>query len=126
MQKDDYRFQAIIQELVRRANETSRRMRSIEQRMEAMEIKQSSQDQAVLDRTQKLNVKIKEIEVLAESLKDDMLRFKNNLDKINKQIPDLARKRDVKEVERMFELLNPIRREFLTRDELEEELKSKV
>lgn len=126
MQKDDFRFQAILQELVRRANETNRRMRSIEQRIEAMEIKQTSQDQSMLERTQKLNGKLKEIEVTVESLKDEMLRFKNNLDKINKQMPDLARKRDIKEIERMFELLNPIRREFLTRDELEEELKSKV
>ncbi len=125
MQKDDYRFQAIIQELVRRANETNRRMRALEQRLEAMEIKQTSQDQTLAERNDKINGKLKELEVVVNGMNDEMLKLKNNLDKINKQMPEFARRRDVKEIERMFELLNPIRKEFLTRDELEEELKSR-
>jgi septal ring factor EnvC (AmiA/AmiB activator) len=113
----------IMQELVRRSNEDTRRLRSIEQRLDAIESRLSSMEQAQLDRSKKANAKFAEHDVSLKSLSDELEKIKNSLDKISRQITDFARKRDLKEIEKMFELISPIREEFVTKDELEEELK---
>ena len=107
--KDDFRTQAIIQELVRRANESSRRLRMIEQRIEAFDIKQNSYEESVNDKIENLNAKIKDIEVKVNDSYVQIIKFKSNLNKINKQIESLATRRELKEIEKMFELLSPIR-----------------
>lgn len=122
---DDFRMHAIIQELVRRANETTRRTRTIEQRMEASDIKQTSFEESVNERLDSLGKKLKEIESKTEDIGIEIIKLKSSLDKLNKQSEGFARRREVKEIERMFELLNPIRNEFVTRKALEEELRER-
>lgn len=113
----------IMQELVRRSNEDTRRLRSIEQRLDAIENRLSAMEQTELDRSKKSNVKFAEHDVFLKSLSDELEKIRNAMDKINRQINDFARKRDIKEIEKMFDLISPIRQEFVTKDELEEELR---
>ena len=48
-----------------------------------------------------------------KNLSDELTGLKNNLEKINRQINKFARKRDIREMERMMDLLNPMRQEFV-------------
>jgi len=106
------KFQLILQELVRRTNEESRRLRVLEQRVQALEERMSSFEDANLNRTKKLNEKIKMIDSQINNLNDDMLKIKTNLEKINRQMVDVARRKDLMEIERMFELLTPVKNNF--------------
>jgi len=115
-------YQMIIQELVRRSNEEARRLRSLEQRMDALESRTASLEENIIEKMKKANSKFTDFDVALKSLTDEITTLKNSLDRINKQINKFARKRDIKEIEKMFELLSPIRQEFVTKDELEEEL----
>ena len=115
-------YQMIIQELVRRSNEEARRLRSLEQRMDALESRTASLEENIIEKMKKANSKFTDFDVVLKSLTDEITTLKNSLDRINKQINKFARKRDIKEIEKMFELLSPIRQEFVTKDELEEEL----
>ncbi|MEM7819387.1 MAG: hypothetical protein QXD48_00995 [Candidatus Aenigmatarchaeota archaeon] len=118
-------YGVIVQELVRRSNEDTRRLRSIEQRLDALENKISNIEEISLERTKKANAKFAEVDVSIKNINDELIKIKNVLDKINRQINDFARKKDLKEIERMFDLLSPLKQEFVTKEELEEELKFK-
>ena|SRR3989338_7951590 len=100
-------YQVIISELVRRSNEDTRRLRVLEQRIDAMETRVSSVEDASLDKAKKTHIHFTELDESMRRLGEEMITLKNTLDKINKQINNFARKRDIKEIERMLDLLGP-------------------
>ena len=121
---DPTNYQVIMQELVRRSNEDTRRLRGIEQRLDGLETRMNSFEGSLLDKTKKTNSKFAELDLSIKTLSDELAKMNGNLDKINKQIIKFARKQDLKEIERMLDLISPIRQEFVTKDQLEEELKT--
>lgn len=114
------KFQIILQELVRRTNDFNSRVRGIEQRVQSLEDRTNMIEESSIDRTKKMNDKFLEIEARFRNMNDDLMLMKNNLEKINRQISKFAMKKDVKEVEKMFEILSPIRNEFVTEEEFHE------
>ena len=121
---DPTNYSVIVQELVRRSNEDSRRMRAVEQKLDSMENRLSNSENTSIERTKKMNSKFAELDVTIRSLTDELTKLNGNLDKLNKQAIKFARKQDLKEIERMLDLISPIRQEFVTKEQLEEELKS--
>jgi uncharacterized protein YpuA (DUF1002 family) len=117
------RYQIIVQELIRRSNEDTRRLRSLEQRIDSLENRLGTVEETNLDRTKKANEKFAEFDVKIRDINNELIKIKNTLEKIMRQMGKFAQKSDIKEIERMFELLSPIKQEFVTKDELEEELK---
>ena len=97
----------IISELVRRSNEDARRLRILEQRMDATDTRLASVEDNMLDKAKKTHLRFTELEETIRAINEEMITLKNNLDKINKQINNFARKRDLKEIERMLDLMNP-------------------
>ncbi len=99
----------IIQELVRRANEEGRRLRSLEQRMEVVESRTNTLETTALLRQRKINDKLNELELQIKNISDDVIRVRNIIEKISRQSGKFAKKSDVQEIERMFDLLSPVR-----------------
>ncbi len=100
-------YQVIISELVRRSNEDTRRLRALEQRMDALETRLASIEDTSLDKTRKSHMHFTQLDEATKRLNEEMITIKNTLDKINKQIASFARKRDIKEIERMLDLMTP-------------------
>ncbi|MCX6815663.1 MAG: hypothetical protein NT120_02335 [Candidatus Aenigmarchaeota archaeon] len=113
-------YQVILQELVRRSNEETRRLRMLEQKMDSLDDKLNSLLENNTERTKKINTKTAEVDVSLKNLSNEILNLKVNVDKINKQLVKFAQRRDLKEIERMLELLSPLREEFATKEDLEE------
>ena len=118
MPREESKYNIIIHELIRKNSEDTRRLRSIEQRLDMIENRMSSLEAGSLERSKKFNTKTSEAELSLKSLGDEISRLKNNLEKINRQISKFARKSDIKEMERMMDLLNPASEE--SREEIEE------
>ena len=112
----------IMQELVRRSNEDTRRLRGIEQRLDGIESRLIALEDGTLDKLKKTNIKFAELETIIRNASDDIIQIKNMLEKMSRQLLTFARKQDLKEIEHMLDLISPIREEFLTKDQLEEEL----
>lgn len=121
---DPTNYSVIMQELVRRSNEDSRRLRALEQRLDAMENRLNTTENTSIERVKKMNGKFTELDVTVRSLTDELTKLNGNLEKLNKQAIKFARKQDLKEIERMLDLISPIKQEFVTKEQLEEELKS--
>src|SRR3989338_6175933 len=121
---DPTNVNVIMQELVRRSNEDSRRLRGLEQRLDAIENRINNFENASIERTKKANGKFAELDLSIKTLSEELMNIANSLEKINKQVNKFARKQDLKEIERMLDLISPLKQEFVTKDQLEEELKS--
>jgi hypothetical protein len=110
--------QAILTELVRRENESSRRLRALEERSSLNEMRASTLQDSFL----KLNEERKSFnEKLSERLiniENSILRIDNELVKINKNIEKMAKKTDLKELENMMSFFNPMKTNFITKEEV--------
>lgn len=118
-QNDLEKFQIILQELVRRTNDFNSRVRSIEQRVQSLEERTNSIEEGAIDKSKRLTDKFLEIEARFRNMNDELTVMRNTVEKINRQIAKFAMKKDVREVEKMFEMLSPIRNEFVTEDEFQ-------
>lgn len=115
----------IMQELVRRSNEESRRLRSLEQRLLALETRTQALETSGSLHVKRVNEKISDFEAAIKLQNDVVMKLKSNFDKLAKQSEKYARKSDIKEIERMFDLLSPITQQFVTKKELED-LKKRI
>ncbi len=101
-------YQIIMQELVRRSNEETRRLKTVEQRLDSLEDKVNIMAEGGMERAKKTNTKITEIEVKVDNLINQVANLESNVDKITRQLAKFAQKRDLKEIENMINLLTPI------------------
>ncbi len=100
---------AVLQELVRRSNEDSRKLRSYEQRLQIIENRLASLEENSIKGLKNQTIKVSEIEKTITGANDELLRLKNTLEKMNRSLTGFASKKDIKEIEHMFELLSPLR-----------------
>ncbi len=117
---EDERMPMILQELVRRSNDETRRLREIESRLQNVEERATYLENTNIEKTKKLNDKLADMELMIRGLNDEIAKLENALERINKQVGKFARKRDIREIEKMFDLLSPVKQEFVTRHELEQ------
>jgi chromosome segregation ATPase len=110
-------YQVIISELVRRSNEDARRLRVLEQRIDAVETRLSSMEDSLLEKAKKNHMHFTELDESVRRVNEEMITLKNTLDKINKQINNFARKRDIKEIEHMLDLLTPQTEDVIAMEE---------
>lgn len=100
-------YQIIMQELVRRSNEETRRLRTIEQRLDALEDKLNVMLETTAEKNKKTSTKFADTDVAMKNISTDIINIKLGLDKINKQLAKFAQRRDLKEIEYMLDLLGP-------------------
>ncbi|MFA4820294.1 MAG: hypothetical protein WC613_05050 [Candidatus Aenigmatarchaeota archaeon] len=121
---DPTNYNVIMQELVRRSNEDTRRLRSLEQRLDAIENRINTFESTTLEKNKKANTKFAELDLSLKGLGDEIAKLTVSIDKINKQVNKFARKQDLKEIERMLDLISPLKQEYVTKEQLEEELRT--
>ncbi|MFH1421065.1 MAG: hypothetical protein ABIG30_03855 [Candidatus Aenigmatarchaeota archaeon] len=112
----------VLQELVRRSNNDSRRLKELEQRMEALDNRTKTVETTVLRKTKDTDTKLAELEATIHGMEERLINFQNVFDKFNKQVEKFAMRRDIKELEHMFDLFSPLSGKFVTKDELENKL----
>ena len=112
----------IIQELVRRANQTNNRLRLIEQRMQAIESRVGSAEQFSFDQASKSKEKFTDLTNKLKVIDDRLAKIDVSLEKIFVKLDKTATKKELGEMESMFDLLSPIGQDFVTRKELDRKL----
>ncbi len=119
------KLDVVMQELVKRANEDSRRLRVLEQRMDMNESKLSNLETTTNKRNDDVKKKLVELQKDIVSIKDHIEKLDSIIEKIEDKLSKTARKTDIKEFEKMIELFDPITNNYVPRKEFEE-LKDKV
>ena len=113
----------VLQELVRRANSHTQRLRTIDEQVrlfnskfEAIDQQKLKSDSIILERFAKIE---KQLAMLDQSISD----LKNEISKLHEKEKTFAKKTDVEELSELINLLSPIKHEFVTWSEFNREIK---
>ncbi|MCS7134919.1 MAG: hypothetical protein NZ893_00565 [Candidatus Aenigmarchaeota archaeon] len=112
-------------ETVRRINDNTRRIRVIEQRLDVIDSRIKGIEEKMIDELQTLKVtfdrlyeQVRELSMEVKNMRGSLLKFEQALEKA-------AKKSELKEIQSLLDLYNPIKSKFVTRDELERILERK-
>ena len=117
--------QAILTELVRRENETSRRLRALEERSSLTEMRASTLQDSFLKMNEERKLSNEKLNERLINIENSILRIDNELVKINKILEKMAKKTELKEIENMLSFFNPMKTNFVTREEVERMIEEK-
>jgi len=117
--------QAILTELVRRENETSRRLRALEERSSLTEMRASTLQDSFLKMNEERKTFNEKLNERLINIENSILRIDNELVKINKILEKMAKKTELKEIENMLSFFNPLKTNFVTREEVERMIEQK-
>jgi len=117
--------QAILTELVRRENESSRRLRALEERSSLTEMRASTLQDSFLKMNEEKKAFNEKLNERLTNIENSMLRIDNELVKINKNLEKMAKRTELKELENMLSFFNPLKTNFVTREEVERIIEEK-
>jgi len=117
--------QAVLTELVRRENESSRRLRALEERSSLTEMRASTLQDTILKMIEERKLFNEKLNERLTSIENSILRIDNELVKINKNLEKMAKRTELKELENMLSFFNPIKTNFVTREEVERMLEDR-
>ena len=105
-------------EIVKMVNTNTRRIRAIEQRLSGSERRIGSMEEKIIDEMDELRRGFEQISLDIKALSENLSQIRSEMLKINKNLDRAAKKSEVKELESLLDLYNPIKSKFVTRDEV--------
>ncbi len=110
----------ILQELVRRANETIKRIRVLEERQKGIESRMNNLEDTRLEEKRDVGKELDDLEVGVKTLNEKLLQMETVVERLSRRLDRLATKSEVKELEATLDLLSPLKGQFVTKKEFEE------
>lgn len=115
---NDPQSQMVMRELVRRSNMETQRLRELEDRVKAMEDRVNAVEASLVSKSKNLTEKLTGMDSRIKSMEDELVKLHTALERVGKQTDKFVTRRELKEIEQMFDLLSPVRNEYVTREEL--------
>ncbi len=108
----------VTPELVKRLNESARRIRNLEESVERVENRIRGMEETVLEQMNGLKIDLDRISQKIASATQQLTATNKEILRINKELGNTATKQEVKEIGAFIDLVNPITAKFVTKDEL--------
>lgn len=113
----------VLQELVRRANSHTQRLRTVDEQIRNINSKIETVEQNKLKSDKVTNEKIDKIMEDIEKINESLSYLKNEILKIQEKEKTFAKKKEIDVIEKELELLSPMKHEFITWGEFNREIK---
>lgn len=113
----------ILQELIRRANTHTQRLRGVDEQMRRINSKVDNIEQQKIKGENIIKEKIDRIMESVEGINNTISEIKNDITKLHEKEKNFAKKKDVEELFQLVDLLSPVKHEFVTWPEFNRELK---
>ena len=107
MPVQDQRLNFVMQELSRRSDDITSRLRNIEQRLDTLEERFSVTEELDIEKTKKNDDHHKELVARLDGLNDEIIKLKLVADKLSKESAKFARKTELKEIETVLGIIKP-------------------
>jgi len=124
--KTTSKLHTVLRELINRTNSNIMRLRIIEQETEITKRRMGSLEKSFLAQKKELAKSLKEFETSLKELEKRIERIESALKQIVAELKRTATKSELKEIEHLVDIYNPIKSNFVTRDEIEEIIEEKV
>jgi hypothetical protein len=99
----------IINEIVGRVNDNTKRLRLLEDRERLITSRVGSMDESVFDKVKGLEDSINELNMKIVAMEEKTTTLQNTLKEVVKQLSFLARKSDVKKLDEKLKLFDPLK-----------------
>ena len=116
---------SVIAELVRRINESTRRIRALEQKTDKIEASFSDLEGKALVQLGDLKIGLERLGVKISSVSGKIIELETGISRINKELGKTASKSEMKQIETYLEIINPLTSKFVTQEELEKTLEER-
>ncbi|MCD6274718.1 MAG: hypothetical protein J7J15_01680 [Candidatus Aenigmarchaeota archaeon] len=113
----------ILQELVRRANSHTQRLRNIDEQIRNLNSKIENDEQQKIKTDKLNNERFTKIMEKIEEINQNLSDLKNEILKIKEKEKIFAKAKELEIIKKEMELLSPVKHEFVTWNELNRELK---
>ncbi|UCD06920.1 MAG: hypothetical protein JSW41_03735 [Candidatus Aenigmatarchaeota archaeon] len=125
MAKKPTTLHAIINELVDRTNSNTQRLRVLEQRSEVLSSRANTIEQEILNLNRHIQRVMLSIDTKTKKIEDRVRKSEGILKEVVKQMKKLATTSKISELEQLIEIYNPIKSQFMTREEVERIIEEK-
>lgn len=126
MVEEPRKFQVFINEMMGRIDTNTRRIRTIEQRIDALNLRVKALEEKIIDDMENLKKKFDQLFMDMKAISENLVKFRAEVQRVNKDLERVAKKSELKELESLLELYNPIKSKFVTREEVERIVEEKL
>ena len=123
---EDEKQERIIADMINRVNENVRRLRVIEQKMQAINTRINSVEQNMISYNKNVQKSFSDRDAKISNLEDRVLKIENISKEILKQLKLVATKSNVDEVKQLLSIYDPLKSNFVTKDEMEKFISEKM
>lgn len=116
---------SVLNKVIQRTNANTRRLRVLEQENMILKARLASIERDSLHQRTQLEKSLKDLENRLGSLDDKSMTTHNTIKEIIKEIKKLATTSKVRELETLIQLYNPLKSQFMTREEAERFIEEK-
>lgn len=111
-------LRTIINDLVNRTNTDTRRLRVLEGMSDSVVSRINSAEQNILAQKKEFNSALSKIDSRISKLEESIMRIENVNKEMIKQMKKTVTTSKIKELENLIDIYNPIKSNFVTREEL--------
>lgn len=119
-------LKTIIRELVDRTNSDTARIRVLEQEKDIVKSRMDSIEQNILIHRKQQDKTIAELNRSLEKNNKRMLQAENMIKEVIKEMKKVATTSKIKELETMVEIYNPMKSQFITKEEAERMIERRI
>jgi len=119
-------MQTLGTEISNRVNTDTRRIRALEQRLSGAEMRIGALEEKIIDEIDNLRKSFEQISVDIRAVTDNLSEIRSEMLKINKNLDKTAKKAELKELETLLDIYNPIKSRFTTKDEVARIIEDKL
>lgn len=119
MAQDKRTLRSVINELVDRANTDTRRLRVLEDKTENLTSQMNSLEETVLEEKDRSQERAEELEEKIKRLEDRSTEIERKIKDIVKRLKKTATTSKINELEEMVEIFNPMKSNFVTKEDVE-------
>ena len=119
-------MQTFGNEISNMVNTNTRRIRTLEQRLSGTELRVGALEEKIIDEIDNLRKSFEQISVDIRAVTDNLSEIRSEILKINKNLDKTAKKAELKELETLLDIYNPIKSRFTTKDEVARIIEDKL
>ncbi|NCN39109.1 MAG: hypothetical protein COY38_03160 [Candidatus Aenigmarchaeota archaeon CG_4_10_14_0_8_um_filter_37_24] len=116
--KPQTQFNQVNTEVVRITNDNTRRIRILEQSLDSARTRISSLEERMIDEMGDIKKWMDQLSLDIKEISKELKEIRSELLRVNKDLEKTARKTEVKELESLLDLYDPIKSHFITRGEV--------
>jgi uncharacterized small protein (DUF1192 family) len=119
-------LRVLATELVKRANDETRRMRLLEQRVDRFEAEMGRIESTISAQNSESKEQLQSISAGIKSLSDRLASMESSIARIEKELVKRATKGELKQIESYMSLMSPVVAKFVTKEEMDRAIEEKM